>query len=142
MNEQVLANASAINLLSGRVKKLENSAGGGGGGKTYKISLTLNGTTVSNVDYNGSTATEIAMAVADDPTTSVVYVIDAGSDQGVLICRPSVIQASYDTTWGDIATSITAIIPVWYEFEGDRKAYMLRLRYSSQTWDAQKQASI
>lgn len=55
MNEQVLANASAIDLLSGRVKKLENSAGGddvvsgGSGGKVQIASSTETYTSIASV---------------------------------------------------------------------------------------------
>lgn len=115
---------------------------GGGGSDSYKISLTLNGTTVSNVDYDGSSATAIATAVADDPTTDVVFVINAGSGDGVIIARPSMIQASYNATFGDIATSIYAVFPLWYVSAGDRETYLLRLSYSSEAWYAATRVTI
>lgn len=111
-------------------------------GESYKISLTLNGTTVSNVDYDGSSATEIATAIADDPTTDVVFVINAGSDGGVIIARPCMIQATYNATWGDIATNIYAVFPLWYESAGDRETYLLRLSYSSEAWYAETRTTI
>ena len=116
--------------------------GGGGGSESYKISLTLNGTTVSNVDYDGSSATAIATAVADDPTTDVVFVINAGSGGGVIIARPCMIQATYNATWGDIATRIYAVFPLWYEVAGDRETYLLRLSYSSEAWYAATRATL
>ena len=121
----------------------EGGGGGGGGGDAYVIGMTLNGTTVSDVSYpTGESATTIAAAVVDDPSTRVVFAIDASSDDGILYCTPCSLQAAYNSTWGDIATSIRAVIPMWYESGGDRETYLLRLVYTNSTWYAYTRTTL
>lgn len=115
----------------------------GGSSMGYRIDMTLDGTDVSNVDYNGATATEIAMAVMADPTTEVVFVIDASSNKGALCCRPCMLQAQANPAYGDISTSINAVIPLWYEdTAGDRETYLLQLLLYSENWYANKRTTI
>lgn len=119
------------------------TVGGGGGGGSFLISMTYNGSSISNVSYNGATATEIAEAVVIDPTTRVVFALNVGSDHGVMYCTPSTIQASYNADWGDLATSIYAVAPMWYsDSGGDEEYYLLQLAYTSETWYASKRKTI
>ena len=134
----VKVDGSTITIADGVI----SAAGGGGGSTVYQINLTLNGTTVSDVNYNGSSATAIATAVVDDPTTDVVFVINAGSDGGPVIARPDMMQASYNSAWGDIATTIYAVLFMWYEEAGDRETYLLRLTYTNQNWYANKRTTL
>lgn len=118
--------------------------GGGGGGDAYVIGMTLSGTTVSNVTYTtGESATTIATAVMDDPSTRVVFSIDVGSSKGVMNCTPCSIQAKAYPAYGDMATSINAVIPMWYEDRGgDRETYLLRLMLNSGSWYAETRTTI
>ena len=118
------------------------TVGGGGGGSSFLISMTYNGSSISNVSYNGATVTEIAQAVVTDPTTRVVFALDVGSDDGVMYCTPSTIQANYNAAWGDIATSIRAVVPMWYMAAGDRETYLLELKYASEAWYATTRTTI
>lgn len=115
----------------------------GGGGSSFLISMTYDGSSISNVSYNGATATEIAEAVVTDPTTRVVFALNVGSGHGVMYCTPSTIQASYNADWGEIATSIYAVAPMWYsDSGGDEEYYLLMLTYTSEAWYADKRTTI
>lgn len=119
------------------------TVGGSGGGSSFLISMTYNGSSISNVSYNGATATEIAEAVVTDPTTRVVFALNVGSCHDVMYCTPSTIQASYNADWGDLATSIYAVAPMWYsDSAGDEKHYLLMLTYTSEEWYANKRNTI
>jgi len=118
--------------------------GGGGGGDAYVIGMTLSGTTVSNVTYpTGESATTIATAVMDDPSTRVVFSIDVGASDGVMNCTPCSLQADAYPAYGDMATSIVAVIPMWYkDGGGDRETYLLRLTLNSGSWYAETRTTI
>lgn len=122
----------------------EGGGGGGGGGDAYVIGMTLSGTTVSNVTYpTGESATTIATAVMDDPSTRVVFSIDVGASDGVMNCTPCSLQADANPAYGDMATSIVAVIPMWYEDGGgDRATYLLQLKLYSGTWYAYTRNTI
>jgi len=87
----------------------------GGGGYDYRIDVSISGSTVT-ADYNGSTLTEIATAVANDPATSVLVLIptyDNPSAKGMIL------HASYDTDWGDIASTLW-LATLMYDNADDR----------------------
>lgn len=120
------------------------SGSGGGGSSAYVIGMTLSGTTVSNVTYpTGESATTIATAVMDDPSTRVVFSIDVGDNHGVMNCTPCSLQADAYPAYGDEATSIYAVMPMWYEDRGgDRETYLLRLMLYGGNWSAQTRTTI
>lgn len=136
----VKVDGSTITIADGVI----SSSGGGGGGDAYVIGMTLSGTTVSNVTYpTGESATTIATAVMDDPSTRVVFSIYVGSSKGVMNCTPCSIQAKAYPAYGDMATSINAVIPMWYENRGgDRETYLLRLMLNSGSWYAETRTTI
>lgn len=119
------------------------TVGGGGGGSSFLISMTYDGSSISNVSYNGATATEIAQAIKNDHTTRVVFALNVGSGNGVMYCTPSTIQASYNADWGDIATSIRVVAPMWFDdAAGDMETYLLKLTYRDEKWSATKRTTI
>lgn len=136
----VKVDGSTITITDGVI----SSSGGGGGGDAYVIGMTLSGTTVSNVTYpTGESATTIATAIMDDPSTRVVFSIDVGANHGVMNCTPCSLQASAYPAYGDEATSIDAVMPMWYEDRGgDRKTYLLRLMLYGGNWSAQTRTTI
>lgn len=136
--------SAALVWPSGYVDAVGAIEGGGGGGDAYVIGMTLSGTTVSNVTYpTGESATTIATAIMDDPSTRVVFSIDVGANHGVMNCTPCSLQASAYPAYGDEATSIDAVMPMWYEDRGgDRKTYLLRLMLYGGNWSAHTRTTI
>lgn len=80
--------------------------GEGIGGNTYdyRIDVAIEGSTVT-ADFNGSTLTEIAKAIKDDPATSVLAIIHRHAEAQETP-QALILYASYDDTWGDVASTI------------------------------------
>lgn len=75
--------------------------GGGGGGYDYRVDVSISGSTVT-ANYNGSTLTEIATAVANDPATSVLVLIPTYEEPA----KGMILHASYLESWGDLASTL------------------------------------
>lgn len=85
----------------------------------YRIDVTNNNGTIT-ADYNGSTLTEIATAWANDPATDVTVVARSTSSSYPLCCH-GLENASYNETWGDIASNVRFIV---FEYDqGDNRIY-------------------
>lgn len=127
-----LANGKQDALVSGTNIKTVNGnsllgsgdlAVGGGGGYDYRIDVTIDNSTVT-ADFNGASLTEIATAVTDDPATNVVIVVVVG----IYTTRGIITYSSYNTHWGDIASSIE-FVSFFYD-NGDNKFF---IRHTSLT---------
>lgn len=92
---------------------------GGGSSMGYRIDVNSDGSTII-ADYNGSTLTEIATAWANDPVTDVTVVVRGASHDHPLCCH-GLEYASYNESWGDLASTVRFIV---FEYDqGDDRIY-------------------
>ena len=94
---------SGDTITSEKLNKIENGIASADG---YRIDITISGSTVTT-DYNGATLTEIATAYADDPSTEILAVIHGADTYETR--QAMVLHASYDASWGDMASSLDFI---------------------------------
>lgn len=92
--------------------------GGGGGSYDYRIDVTIDDDTVT-ADYNGSTLTEIATAIVSDPATNVLAIVSNANTTTDIPVKASVLNAAYDVSWGDMASSVT-LLSFKYDSGDDR----------------------
>lgn len=88
------------------LKAIADGGSGGGQWYDYRIDITINGSTVT-ADYNGASLTEIATAYKDDPSTGILAVLHGAGTYETQ--QAMVLYASYNTSWGDVASNINFI---------------------------------
>ena len=133
---------AAENLLSGETATRNDGVqitgtyeGGGGQWYDYRIDITISGSTVT-ADYNGATLTEIATAYADDPSTGILAVIHGADTYETR--QAMVLYASYNTSWGDMASSLNFISFIYDQ--ADDKYFVRRIELAGSGNSTSKKA--
>ncbi len=110
---------SGDTITSEKLNKIENGIASADG---YRIDITISGSTVT-ADYNGATLTEIATAYADDPSTEILAVVHGADTYETR--QAMVLHASYDASWGDMASSLDFISFIYDQ--ADDKYFVRRI---------------